>query len=931
MPGLLTTSAGIREQMLKRNFYRPDNPYDLRQDVVTRTLDVFQTAGFNLRTSPLLAGLEALVDNTPLLQVAAGQIAKNVALRYADRIAFEKLPTIKLENIFSKDPSKKIIGDRPLDWRVTPAVKANSLAEYVRQAFSRTPPTTGLETEAWPLGAGDPELQLGGKRLYDILGSAQKAWISEQTARNEFNRWPKQGQDGHEGLAAQARNFRNTDYLYPASWLAKRKQNGAVYGSYLLDASRNLSLSSRNVTPETLAEVIKRQNDVHADSVRLAEGFGQTLVPGSGPAEVRGPAGQLVYGEELDPSLGIERGLLYYTTELAKTATPQGEAMQHEQRVMPGRNELDVVWRGSRECRTFTLSDQYDNAERLIRWQGNGVADSVLHDTVVPRIAPQKSQDQRRLMFSLENLAWGPGDTARLPKQQRGPFGGRQMWFMPYGIGYAESATAKWSDVPLVGRIEDLHAYNGASRNARLTFILLADYPDAAQKISPTQLGAWFAGCETGPEAVDELEPRVPLLNRPVEPAPASTTQNYSGTPSYYFENDIFLVQNDYELTSNGFGANKIIVDPRNLYALNAGYQTELDALAEYVAFSRRQGNLVEIRIAGSCSALFTRDYNARLSFKRALTLAQAVVTRANSGYNAQLSVSTWPTVAQFEEEVTTASIKNQKKYTVTSVDGSVVFVLSGRGEEDANGGGQTEGAINTQVAKRLRRAQVIRVISRVRVTPPPAPLSSQSRHVQQQAQLRAQAGVSKQKVRSEFNPRFNGKHAANQRFAQGFELRDYLAPVYHSQTPYDLYERHEFLIQCTRPGNTVAQKEDVGSNSLYGRAPVCILRLGDFVHSKILIKDVSIDYQETKWDMNPEGMGMRPLLAKVSLDITLLGGQSLQGPINALLTATDSGYDAGSTFFSKGTLPNTSVYTANRYGVGTDPISDQPLAGENY
>jgi outer membrane protein OmpA-like peptidoglycan-associated protein len=917
MPGLLTTTAAARERMLARNFYRPDNPYNLRGDLVTKTLDAFRTAGFDLRTSPILAGLEALIDNTPLLQIAAGQLVKGVAVRYADRMAFEKLPPIKLENIFSTDPSKRVIGDYPVDWRITPVDKPTSLQQYVSQAFSRTPPTTGLEQSAWPLLNRDPSYQPGGAHLFDVLGPGQKAWVQEQSSRNNFNRWPKADQKGYEVFSLNPGHFRLLEQVYPAAWLNKRIIQGGVYASYLLDSNGNRSLNAASAEAQTLTQVVKAIDDRYSDKTRLAEGFGQTLVPGAGPAENRGPAAQLVYGPDpVDPALQIERGLLYYTDQLLKTDTTQARAMQHETRSFPGKNELDVVWRGSRECRTFTLSDQYDRPEKLIRWDGNNVPDSVLHDTVIPRIAPQTKADLNRLMFSIENLAYGPADLTRLPEQQRGPHGGRLMWFMPYGIGYTEGASAGWNDVPLAGRIEPLHAYSGASRSARLSFILLADYPDGAQRINPTQLGAWFAGCATGPEEVEPLRPRTPLATRPAAPAVATADQ-YGGTPTYFFENDVYQVLPDYELTSTGFGPNKTIVDGRNLYALNASFGNEIDALAEYVAYSYKAGKLVQLTVTGSCSALFTSDYNARLSYKRALLLAQQLVARANGSYQAQLQVNAWPTPTQFESELSVASIKAGKKYTVSSTDGGLVITLTGRGEQDAHGGGQTEGSINTLTAKQLRRAQVSRVSARPRVVPVIAPLSAQSTHVQEQAALRAQAGADLVAAKPGFNPRFSGSNKRGQRFARGFEQRDYLAPVFHSQTPYDLHQRHEFLLQCTRPGNTVAQKEDVGSNSLYGRAPVCILRFGDFIHSKVLIRDVQIDWQETKWDLNPEGMGVRPLLGKVSLDLILVGGQSLQGPVNALLTATDFGYGAGATFNREPDFP------ATRYDEGLP--TDQP------
>ena len=48
----------------------------------------------------------------------------------------------------------------------------------------------------------------------------------------------------------------------------------------------------------------------------------------------------------------------------------------------------------------------------------------------------------------------------------------------------------------------------------------------------------------------------------------------------------------------------------------------------------------------------------------------------------------------------------------------------------------------------------------------------------------------------------------------------------------------------------------------------------------------MSINYGDNQWDLNPEGIGVQPMMAKVNLGITILGGQSLEGPISRLQNA---------------------------------------------
>ena len=58
----------------------------------------------------------------------------------------------------------------------------------------------------------------------------------------------------------------------------------------------------------------------------------------------------------------------------------------------------------------------------------------------------------------------------------------------------------------------------------------------------------------------------------------------------------------------------------------------------------------------------------------------------------------------------------------------------------------------------------------------------------------------------------------------------------------------------------------DNPDNLAFGRAPVCILRLGDFYHTKIIIESLTIDYEPIVWDLNPEGVGVQPMIANINI-----------------------------------------------------------------
>lgn len=122
-------------------------------------------------------------------------------------------------------------------------------------------------------------------------------------------------------------------------------------------------------------------------------------------------------------------------------------------------------------------------------------------------------------------------------------------------------------------------------------------------------------------------------------------------------------------------------------------------------------------------------------------------------------------------------------------------------------------------------------------------------------------------------------------------------ASTFHSQTPEDYHRRRTFLQQLLRPGNSKSDKN--GKNSVFGRPPVTILRLGDFFHTKIIIDSINFS-EEMIWDLNPEGMGAQFMVTKVTMNFNVIGGQSLASHIERIQNANSFNYYANSTFYGR-------------------------------
>ena len=133
-----------------------------------------------------------------------------------------------------------------------------------------------------------------------------------------------------------------------------------------------------------------------------------------------------------------------------------------------------------------------------------------------------------------------------------------------------------------------------------------------------------------------------------------------------------------------------------------------------------------------------------------------------------------------------------------------------------------------------------------------------------------------------------------------------YFHPGFHSMTPEGLNSRLTFLQQCLRPGNTIPIKglsdnSDINArNTTFGPPPVCVLRVGDFYNSKVVIRDLNITFEENTWDLNSEGIGIQPMIATVTIQLNFLGGHGLEKPIERLQNALSSNFYANTEMYDE-------------------------------
>tara|TARA_R110002153_G_scaffold36663_4_gene108215 strand:+ start:5610 stop:8702 length:3093 start_codon:yes stop_codon:yes gene_type:complete len=485
-------------------------------------------------------------------------------------------------------------------------------------------------------------------------------------------------------------------------------------------------------------------------------------------------------------------------------------------------------------CRTWTKDDPYWKMDNLQKHKGNhlGKAGSVLTNTFNLNIAPifgvnvdteKTEKNVSKYMFSIENLAWrGTSELLGLPKSEKGPNGGRVMWFPPYDLQVGDTNSAQWNSVNFLGRPEPIYTYNYTERIGTLNWKIVVDHPSILNVITENTLKgvpdyvadqaleAFFAGCKE--YDVYELASIFPNLS----------------------VDDIISIQNDITDEYNS--------DPETTVGDNtSGVDTPINP--------DPSGIVLDGGVSADASII---DLDGGSTVGSESTIPDNVQNTEMGGSWNAFDASN-PGETQTDE--TQATANNQ----------------AGAGKE-----------------KKLDTAKILA------------------------------------KMLGEENY-FNALKQDDEFIYNSLkrELKHF-HPSFHSMTPEGLNNRLSFLLQCTRPGNTIPTVNTDGSldterdvdNTAFGAPPICVLRIGDFYHTKIAIDSVSFSYDPLIYDLNPEGIGVQPMIANVSMNFKYIGGQGLEAPVSELQNALSNNFFA-----------NTEMYNNNSVKTTTDkqkPVTDE-------
>lgn len=560
--------------------------------------------------------------------------------------------------------------------------------------------------------------------------------------------------------------------------------------------------------------------------------------------------------------------------------------------------------------------------------------------------------DTKRCMFSIENLAWKDVKIEdELDKDQIGPNGGRIMWFPPYDLQFQESSQAQWNETNFIGRGEPIYTYTNTKRTGSLSFTLLIDHPSIMNIFDKriekdyndedNDILRFFAGCDI-PTLLNISQPTEKYDKNNSEPEGDNITTNDEGGKvisfSVYFPNnysgrfhDSKKIDSDWiEYLLHGNGIDSSYVTPDKCY----GYEMSNNGISSDESKGKsceKYGKTATYYYRFDkdiCSILSDKNYKDSTSYQlnstkgkiNTLSFLEFIsLIEKNEKYNSLRDevkniknigdcYVTVCGVATKQDYANSNTLAERRKETLSKYINEKIEKIGGNIKGGIRGHVRTidvkgDTNVNSKISKEGRRVDVkiIYNLPAIETQNNVNKENTKEENVTKNNQDNSNMGNVYKYNESDYF--LNLEKIDNFAYQKIKEKIKYFEPAYHSISPEGFNSRLTFLHQCTRQGHTLERKEQdnanihsTAGNMAFGRPPFCVLRIGDFINTKILIRNMNIVYQNgngMQWDMNPEGIGVQPMFAKVTLQIEMIGGQSLDAPVSRLNNAVSFNYYA--------------------------------------
>jgi hypothetical protein len=673
---------------------------------------------------------------------------------------------------------------------------------------------------------------------------------------------------------------------------------------------------------------------------------------------------------------------------------------------------------GTEYCRIFSKDRPYSTYGDLqgtyantsgaetngnIRRYSYSVLDSAYNLNIVPYKDGGTSMiggGVKKYMFSIENLAWkNSPEFESLPDCEKGPNGGRVMWFPPYDLTFDDSTSASFTETKFIGRPEPIYTYNNTTRTGSVGFKIIVDHPSVLNLIANKELenqnseivngvvNSFFAGCKKYDiyelakkfgqldfNTISQLYQQVlssgdssdedkieALQSLPSEDGTPTGTENISLSQSFnnwgfYFDYDDEAV-NYKDLYDN-------YTNPANVTYYSQQNPTENTGLIFNSVITENYNKMVDLRneIAtilqkgGGVELVFEGTQNVNESEPSSIEKSESLLESIKLFFN-EFSLGTDGKNLSYYETQTKLKYSILKSVTVDTTPQSSTSVNS----VNCNLFNPETVGLTFTTQSMLCRAIKIKNINLTQ----PSPTNGSETDSDSPSNFQKAKSSTGQFLSSLFGNKKKNKESIEakaknisktiirsllneQNYFEILKMEDpflydsyktkikFFNPAFHSITPEGFNSRLTFLNQCFRPGNTIPTKNEGGEfikkdsfNTNFGTPPILVLRIGDFYNCKI-VPDGGLTLSYENLDINPEGIGVQPMIVSVKLTFKMIGGHGLKEPVERLQNALSFNYYANTEMYDERSVStDTTQLTAIVETLKTPLSTLQGVAGQ--
>ena len=625
------------------------------------------------------------------------------------------------------------------------------------------------------------------------------------------------------------------------------------------------------------------------------------------------------------------------------------------------------TFKGEEYGRVFAKDIPYVDLTKLQKSDGNirknpfSILTNTYNLNMYPTSGPESTTlgggSVKKYMLSLENLAWRssrrPGVTYNdLPESEKGPNGGRIMWFPPYDLTFSDSSSVSWDNNTFLGRPEDIYTYKSTQRTGQLSFKIVVDHPSvmnvlvnkiltntASSQIADQILESFFAGLTKFD--IYELSKRYTNFSQ-TELAQLQEFINKSGNPEKIRNAITSNLPKGGDGAGGSMESNSTVGTPTYTPQLTQFKNTNFyfdwtsGGGNDYIASLEQYKNKPDLQL--NAGEELTKQIAT--STTRLTAFTESVKTVLNTNANVTIQIKLKAGESYDEPEGIQIDRNNCMVTTMKRLIGEnprVSYVETESNPDDVIQPQNYKCSTNTDgynydVGPTACRRVIIDDIIEVPqpnlnnpnggVSTGPVDVASLFGEDATRVQGLTDEQVSKKVIRKLLSEAdyFQFIRESNPFVFDSLrEKLKYFHPAFHSMTPEGLNERLTFLLQCTRPGDTIptvvnSQLIDKDArNTSFGTPPICILRVGDFYHSKVVVDSCNFSYEDGgKFDLNPEGIGVQPMIVSVSLGFKFIGGQGLRGPIDELQNALSFNFFANTEMYDERATDSSSLSAYN-------------------